>query len=73
VAELALDDDQRHTFTCHLDGVGMPELVWGEAPADSGSDGRPAELRSGRGARPRSAARGTVGDAEERTHGQLDT
>jgi hypothetical protein len=64
VAELALDDDQRHTFTCHLDRMGVPELVWCEAPADICRDGRPAQVRSGGGARPRSAARGTVDDAE---------
>jgi hypothetical protein len=33
VTELALDHDQRHTFVCHLDGVGVPELMRGEAPA----------------------------------------
>ena len=33
VAALALHDDQRDAFACHLDGVGMPELVWREAPA----------------------------------------
>jgi hypothetical protein len=35
VAELTLDDYQRHAFTRHLDGVGVPELVRREAPADT--------------------------------------
>lgn len=39
MAELALDDDQRHAFVRDLNGVGVPELVWGEAPADACGDG----------------------------------
>jgi hypothetical protein len=35
VTELALDHKQRHTFTSHLDGVCVPELVWREASADA--------------------------------------
>ena len=42
VAELALDDDQRHAFAGQLDGMGMPELVGREAPTDAGRDGDPA-------------------------------
>jgi hypothetical protein len=30
VAQLALNDDQRHAFARHLDGVRVPELVRGE-------------------------------------------
>jgi hypothetical protein len=73
VAELALDHDQRHTFTRHFDGVGVPELVWREAPADTGCESRPAKLCSGRCARPRSTACGPVDDAEERPDGKLDS
>jgi hypothetical protein len=32
VAELALDDDERHALVRHLDGVGVMELVGHEAP-----------------------------------------
>jgi hypothetical protein len=31
VAELALDDDERHALTRHLDGVGVAQLVRSEA------------------------------------------
>jgi hypothetical protein len=50
VPELALDDDQRHAFTRHLDGVGVPELVWGEAPANACSECRPPQMCAGGGA-----------------------
>ena len=50
VAELALDDDQRHALARELDGVGMPKLVRREAPADARSDGCAAQVCSGRGA-----------------------
>ncbi len=33
VTKLALDHDQRDAFACHLDGVGVSELVRSEAPA----------------------------------------
>ena len=36
MAELALDDDQRHALAGHLDGVGVAELVRCEAPPDAG-------------------------------------
>jgi hypothetical protein len=32
VAELALNDDQRHAFASHFDGMRVPELVRREAP-----------------------------------------
>src|SRR5215207_913784 len=42
VSELALHDDQRDAFAGHLDGVGVPKLVWGEAAPDScGGRGTP--------------------------------
>ena len=34
MSELALDNDQRNAFAGHLDGVGVPELVRGEAPLE---------------------------------------
>jgi len=45
LAELALDDDQRHAFARKLDGMGVPELVGGEAPPDPRVDGGPAHVR----------------------------
>ena len=36
MAELALDYVQRHALAGHLDGVGVAELVWREAPAHPG-------------------------------------
>jgi hypothetical protein len=50
VAELALDDDQRHALARELDGVGMPKPVRREAPADARSDGGAAQVRSASGA-----------------------
>jgi hypothetical protein len=44
--ELALDDYQRYSFANHLDGVGVPELVWGEATPHSRGGGRAPQLGS---------------------------
>jgi hypothetical protein len=49
VAELALDDDQRHSLAGHLDGVGVTELMWrGPAPHACRGGGAP-QLRACRG------------------------
>jgi hypothetical protein len=45
VAELALDDDQRHAFAGQLDGVRVSELVRLEVPPDTGREGGPAQVR----------------------------
>jgi hypothetical protein len=47
VSELALDDDQRHAFTGHLDRVCVPQLVGREASADAGPRGGASELGPG--------------------------
>jgi hypothetical protein len=47
VAELALDDDQRHAFTSQLDGVRVAQLVRREAPPNASRDGGPAQVRPG--------------------------
>jgi hypothetical protein len=47
VAELALDDDQRHAFTSQLDGVRVPELLRREASANASCDGRLAQIGAG--------------------------
>jgi hypothetical protein len=64
VAELGLCDDQRHTLTRHLDGVGAAELVRDKASADTCREGRRVAAPLGRSARPQSAARGTVDDPD---------
>jgi hypothetical protein len=46
VAELALDDDQRHAFAGHLDRVCVPQLV-GEASAHAGFSGCASEFGRG--------------------------
>jgi hypothetical protein len=35
VPELALDDHERNALVCHLDRMGMPELVRGESSPDA--------------------------------------
>jgi hypothetical protein len=52
MAELALDDDQRHALAYELDGVGVPELVGREAPPDARLDGGPAHVGPRGGTRP---------------------
>ena len=31
MAELALDDHERHAFASHFDGVGVPQLMWSKS------------------------------------------
>src|SRR5687767_8747286 len=72
VAELALDDDQRHALAGHLDGVGVAELMWREASPHAGLAGDASQLRAGGGGRPGPPPRGAVDDAEQRSDRQLD-
>jgi hypothetical protein len=66
VAELALDDHERHAFMGQLDGMGVAELVRGKAaPNPSGRRGV-AQLRASGRDRPAPAARRTGDDAEQR-------
>jgi hypothetical protein len=44
LAELALDDVERHPLARELDGVGVTQLVRREAPPDTCLGGEPAEL-----------------------------
>ena len=46
----ALDDVERHAFAGHLDGVRVPQLMRGEAPAHAGLGGQPAQRVTRRGA-----------------------
>lgn len=34
MSELALDDVERRAFPCHLDRMGVTQLVWGKATTD---------------------------------------
>jgi hypothetical protein len=45
VAELALDDHERHTFASHFDGVGVPQLMWAKAQRTRPSIRRQQPLR----------------------------
>jgi hypothetical protein len=67
VAELPLDDDQRHPFASQLNGARVPKPVRREAPAHTSREGRPTHIRSGGGAGPVATTRRTVDDAEQRT------
>jgi hypothetical protein len=49
VSELTLDDDERHTLSGHLNGVGVTQLVWCEAAAHAGARGDPTSLFTGSG------------------------
>jgi hypothetical protein len=72
MAELALDDDQRHAFAGELDGVSVPELVRREPSPDPCLDGGSPQVRSGGGARPVPTACRAVDDAEQRPYGYLE-
>jgi len=50
MAELALDDDQRHTLAGELKGVGVAQLVRRETPPNARLRGDAAELAADRGA-----------------------
>src|SRR5918992_161222 len=63
VSELALDDDQWHAFACHLDGVGVAELMRREAAPHSCRGGGAPQLGACRRGRPVATARRAVDDA----------
>jgi hypothetical protein len=50
VAELALDDVQRHALAGEFERVRVAQLVRREPPPDAGARGEPAELGADRGA-----------------------
>ena len=49
MAELALDDVDRHAFARELHGVRVPQLMGREAAPDAGIGGEPAQFGSGGG------------------------
>src|SRR3954470_20864348 len=72
VAQLALDDDERHALASHLDGVGVAQLVRRETPANACGRRRAAQLGArGRG-RPWPSPGRAVDDAEQRADRELE-
>jgi hypothetical protein len=59
------------TLARELDGMRVPQLVWREAPPDTGFERGPAQIGSRGGARPKAAACRTVDHAEQRPDRQL--
>jgi hypothetical protein len=49
VPELTLDDRQRDSLACHFDGVGVPELVRGEASTHTSQFGEASKFGAGSG------------------------
>src|ERR687885_967114 len=72
MAELALDDVQRHALAGQLDGVDVPERVRREARGDAGRGGEPAQLPAHAGLRPGPPAGRAGDDAEQWTGRKLE-
>ena len=73
VAELALDDYERHAFASHFDGVGVPQLMWGEPSPDACCDGGAPQFGACGGGRPLATTRPAVEDTEQGADGKPDT
>lgn len=69
--ELALDHIQWDALSRHFNGVGVAQLVWREAAANTGQAPQAPELRPRRRSRPRPSSRGSVDHAEERANRQF--
>jgi hypothetical protein len=63
--ELALDHDQRHALTRHLDRVRVAQLVRCEPPPHAGLASDASQLGAGGGRRPRASPCRAVDDAEQ--------
>ena len=70
-SELPLDDHERNALVCHLDRVGMPQLVRGEPAADPRRRGGMMELLAGYGGLPVPAGGRPVDHAQHRPDRQL--
>ncbi len=57
LAELALDDVDRHSFAGELDGARVTQLMGREPASDAGIDGELAQFGSGGGGGPAPASR----------------
>ena len=71
MAELALDDDERHAFSGNLDRVGVAQLVRRKAAPDAYRGSGPPQLCAGGGGRPVVAASCAVDDAQQGSDGKL--
>ena len=69
MSELSLDDDQRDLFACHLDSVGVPQLVGSKASPHASACRGSSQLRARSGRGPRPSARLAVDDAQQRADG----
>jgi hypothetical protein len=67
MAELPLDHVEGHAFSGHLDGVGVPKLMWREAAAHAGSGGERTKLSARGRAWPWSPAGRSDDAAEQRS------
>jgi hypothetical protein len=72
VAELALNDVERHALARHLNGVGVAQLVGREAAADACLHGETPERGACCGRGPRPAGGWSVDDAQQSADGQLN-
>ena len=67
MAELALDDVDRHSFAGELDGVRVPQLMGREPPPDASVDRELAQFGSHGGGGPAAASSWPVDHAEQRS------
>jgi hypothetical protein len=72
VPELTLDDDERDAFAGHLDGVGVAQLVRGEASARGRPGGGASQLGACTAGGPRASACASIDDAEQWTDRRSD-
>jgi hypothetical protein len=73
VPELPLNDDERHAFASHLDGVGVAQLMWSEPSTNTRGGGRAPQLSSSGRGRPLATTRPAVEHTEQRADGKPDT
>ena len=67
MAELALDDVDRHSFMGELDGMRVTQLMGSVAPPDASVEGELSQFGTGGGGRPAAASSWPVDDAEQRS------
>ena len=67
MAELALDDVDRHPFAGELDGMRVTQLMGSKATPDASVDGELTQFGSGGGGGPAAASRWPIDDAEQRS------
>ncbi len=72
VAELPLNDHERHALESHFDGMRVSQLVRGEPSADTCCNGGAPQLSSSGGGRPLTTTRSAVEDTEQRANWKLD-